>query len=256
MKRFNLDEFIQFIILLAFTMFFYYLLSTGKIKLFISPKMLKYMIFSLIGFGILSLYQCTKIFTIPNRKAIDKSHMILFITLVIGFVAAQNGLNLNIIEKKNVNITNTTPTQKIVDNIVKTPIEKQDMEDNESIIEFTDDNYFEKLGRISDNIESYKGKKVIISGFVFKDKDFKADEFVVARLMMSCCAADSQVVGLMSKWSNTGELESEVWVKIEGTIGSTLLKDNETGTEIYSPVIIVNKVEKIQKPENIYVYPK
>jgi putative membrane protein len=61
---------------------------------------------------------------------------------------------------------------------------------------------------------------------------------------------------MMTKWSNTGELASEVWVKIEGTIDSTLLKDNETGAEIDSPVIIVNKVERIQKPENIYVYPK
>jgi hypothetical protein len=45
---------------------------------------------------------------VPKRKATDKSYMILFITLFIGFIAAQNGLNLNIVEKKNVNITNTT----------------------------------------------------------------------------------------------------------------------------------------------------
>lgn len=67
------------------------------------------------------------------------------------------------------------------------------MEEDEAIIEVAEDNYFERIGIISDNIESYKGRKVIISGFVFKDKGFKADEFVVARLMMTCCAVDSQV---------------------------------------------------------------
>jgi putative membrane protein len=258
-KRFNINEFIWFTILLGFTTFFYYLLTTGKISMFISPKMLKYMIFSFLGFGVLSLYQCTKIFTVPSRKPINKSYMVLIITLIIGFVAAQKGLNLNIADTRSVNMANSN-TIKVPSSIIKMPIEEAEEKEKEAFdegtIEFDDQNYFEILGKIGDDTEKYKGRKVIVSGFVYKDEDFKTDEFVVARLMMSCCAADSQVVGLMSKWPNAETLEKEVWVKIEGTIDSTRYKEKDSDIEMELPIIIVNKVEEIQKPDNIYVYPK
>ena len=221
--------------------------------MFISPKMLKYMIFSFVGFGVLSVYQCTKIFTVPSRKPINKSYMVLVITLIIGFGAAQKGLNLNIAEKRSVNITNSITT-KVPTNIIKIPIKEENIE-NEGIIEFDDQSYFEKLGKIGEDIKRYKGKKIIINGFVYKDKDFKTDEFIIARLMMSCCAADSQVVGLMSKWPNARTLEKEVWIRVEGIIDSTMYKEADSDIEMELPIIIVDKVEEIQKPNNIYVYP-
>ncbi len=221
--------------------------------MFISPKMVKYMVFSLVGFGVLSVYQCTKIFTVPSRKPINKSYMVLVITLIIGFGAAQKGLNLNIAEKRSVNITNSITT-KVPTNIIKIPIKEENIE-NEGIIEFDDQSYFEKLGKIGENLKSYKGKKIIINGFVYKDKDFKTDEFVIARLMMSCCAADSQVVGLMSKWPNARTLEKEVWLRVEGTIDSTMYKETDSDIEMELPIIIVHKIKEIQKPDNIFVYP-
>jgi putative membrane protein len=63
-----------------------------------------------------------------------------------------------------------------------------------------------------------------------------------------------QGIGFMSKWPNAVTIESETWVKIEGTIDSTLNNNPETGGGVDLPVIMVDKVEKIQKPENIYVY--
>ena len=222
--------------------------------MFISPKMLKYMIFSFLGFGVLSLYQCTKIFTVPSRKPINKSYMVLIITLIIGFVAAQKGLNLNIADTKSVNMSSSN-TIEVPSSIIKIPIVEEEKAYDEGTIEFDDQNYFNILGKIGDNVEKYKGRKVIVSGFVYKNEDFDTDDFVVARLMMSCCAADSQVVGLMSKWPGAGELEKESWVKIEGTIGSTQHKEKNSDVEMELPMIIVERVEEIQKPDNIYIYP-
>jgi putative membrane protein len=258
-----MDEFIWFIILLGFTIYFYYLLSTGKISMFITPRLTKYMIFSLIGFGILTLYQSTKIFTIRSRKPLNKSYMLLFITLIVGSVAAQNGLNSNIVDKKGVDLAVVTDkkevsasdkaSNKVIKNIQYEAKEEKKL-DNVGTIEFDNDNYSDNLAEIENNFEKYKGRKIIITGFVYKEKNFKSDEFVVSRLLMSCCAADTQVIGLMSKGQSATTLEKDQWVKIEGKIDSTKYNDIQTGKETNIPVILVDKVEKIQKPDNPYIY--
>jgi putative membrane protein len=263
MKRFNLDEFLWFIILLAFTVYFYYLLSTGKISMFISPRLTKYIIFALIGFGILTLYQYTKIFTIRSRRPLNKSYILLFVTLIIGYIAAQNGLNSSIVEKKGVDLAVVTDKKEVttLDKSTNNAVKNMQLQSEEELIddggtiEFTNDNYSRQLVKIEDNFEKYKGRKVIITGFVYKENNFKSDEFVAARLFMSCCAADSQVIGLMSKWEKATTLDKDEWVKIGGTIDSTKYKDSQTGKEMNIPLIKVDKVEKIQKPDNPFIYP-
>ena len=99
------------------------------------------------------------------------------------------------------------------------------------------------------NMEKYKGKKIEITGKVFKDKDLKENGFGIVRMMMSCCAADLQPVGLICRYDKAGELQSDAWIKVTGTIDTEVYEGEE------APIIKVISTQSAEKPEDEYVYP-
>ena len=68
MKKFNMDEFIWFIIQLTLIILMIYLKVSGKITYFISSKMMIYFNMSIIILMLYALAQSRKIFTVRNIK--------------------------------------------------------------------------------------------------------------------------------------------------------------------------------------------
>lgn len=97
-------------------------------------------------------------------------------------------------------------------------------------------------------LDLYEGKKVEIEGFVFRRSDFKPNQFVTARLYMWCCAFDAAPVGPLCESTRASDFENNAWVRVEGTI-TKQFDDNA-----FIPVIQVEKVTRIPKPESPYVY--
>lgn len=93
------------------------------------------------------------------------------------------------------------------------------------------------------------GTKITASGSIWKDKElFASDEFALARMMMVCCAADLQPVGILAKWNESDTLTDGEWVEITGTIAKTPYQDR------FDPLIIVDAVKKITPPQQAYIY--
>jgi putative membrane protein len=103
------------------------------------------------------------------------------------------------------------------------------------------------------NMQIYEGYTVVMTGFVFKDSDFlKEDEFVPARLMMTCCVADLAPAGLLCKYDKVSELETDSWVTVEGTL---FIGEYEYNGQVYDdPQISVTKITPAEEVEG-YVYP-
>ncbi|MGE4354194.1 MAG: TIGR03943 family protein [Oscillospiraceae bacterium] len=110
-------------------------------------------------------------------------------------------------------------------------------------------NYYECLCDIYADMDKYEGMPVEVTGFVFRDSSFSDDEFVPARLLMVCCAADMETVGPLCRYDKALELESDSWVKVSGTI-EKIQFDGET-----IPCIAAQDVEPVNKPNDAYVYP-
>lgn len=112
------------------------------------------------------------------------------------------------------------------------------------------DDYFKAwLSELFVNTEKYEGYQISIKGFVFKDpKMMKTNEFVAARLMMSCCTADLAPCGLICKYDKASELKSDTWVTVEGVIHKGKYMDND------EPQITVTKISPAEKVEG-YIYP-
>ncbi|COH91670.1 substrate-binding transport protein [Streptococcus pneumoniae] len=71
---------------------------------------------------------------------------------------------------------------------------------------------------------------------------------VVARYGITCCIADASVWGMIVTGKNIEKIPEETWVKITGLLDETTYK----GTVF--PLVKVNKIEKINKPTDPYVY--
>jgi putative membrane protein len=119
-------------------------------------------------------------------------------------------------------------------------------------ITISNDDFSIWLSEIYINMEQYEGYTVVMTGFVFKDSELLGeDAFVSARLMMSCCAADLQPVGLLCEYDNISELEQDSWVTVEGTL---FIGQYEYYGETYDdPQIRVTKVTPAEAVDG-YVY--
>jgi putative membrane protein len=103
------------------------------------------------------------------------------------------------------------------------------------------------------NMEKYEGYTIVITGYVFKDPElFKKDEFVPARLMMSCCVADLSPTGFTCEYNKASELKPDSWVTVEGTLHKGQYEYN--GEKYDEPQISVKKITPAKEVDG-YVYP-
>lgn len=247
MKRFNINEFIWFIILLIFTIYIYYLLSSTKITMFVHPKLAKYSAFSLIIFGELTILQMFNVFTVKTRIKFKKGYVLFILVLIIGIFIAPRGLNSEIAEKKGIIFVSSSSTE----NIGSHAHTKDDLI-NGNTITFNDKNYIHYFEDLSGNLEKHLGKDIIISGYVTKDNKLNKDEFIITRLLVNCCAADSQVIGILCKTEGKEVLNNDEWVRVEGVVSFKENQNSNINGKL--PLIIAGKVTNINKPVTPYIY--
>ncbi|HWQ71855.1 MAG TPA: TIGR03943 family protein [Desulfitobacteriaceae bacterium] len=109
------------------------------------------------------------------------------------------------------------------------------------------------LSAIYEDMEKYKGYTVIMTGYVYRDPEFtKSNEFVAARLMMSCCVADLAPTGLICRYDKASELKKDSWVTVEGTL--FIGQYEYDGQKYDDPQLIVTKITPTEKVEG-YIYP-
>ena len=117
-----------------------------------------------------------------------------------------------------------------------------------SVTTINANNYTNILKQVYDDIDTYVGQSISFTGYVYKIKDFNDTEFVLARDMLINSDSQSVVVGFLCSYEDAKNLKEGTWVNVTGQIIKGYYHD-----EI--PVIDINKVEEISKPEEEYVYP-
>jgi putative membrane protein len=257
--KFNIDSLFKTIILLGFTTFFLIVIISGKTKLYVHPRIIPYMIF-FIAIMIIILLFTIKDICKPQRKKVRLGNYIFFIVpLILAFALPAKSMDSESMSygfEPNANTASTssgnTDTQPSSQPQVETTEEKK----AESFLKvvgntiiFEDNNYIKSMNLIFNNLENYKGMKIEIVGFVYKDSQFAENEFVPARLLMSCCAADLSPVGFMCRYDKANDLKKDSWVKVFGTINTINFKGNNV------PGIIADKIESTSKPTDEYIYP-
>lgn len=113
----------------------------------------------------------------------------------------------------------------------------------------SDDEFYGWCSEFFVHPDRFAGFEVTLTGYVLKGiPSLASDEFVPARLMMSCCAADLSPCGVVCKYDRVSDLAADSWVTVTGSL--------EVGTYEGSPEpqIHVSSIAPAQEITD-YVYP-
>ncbi|UKS29971.1 TIGR03943 family protein [Paenibacillus sp. HWE-109] len=109
--------------------------------------------------------------------------------------------------------------------------------------------YMEILSSIDLFKNNFIGKKIELTGFVYREENMTNSQFVVGRFAVSCCSADATPYGVMIEFPTAQTYPKDMWVKVTGTIQN----GSYNGNDIFT--IKATQIAKIEKPESPYVYP-
>lgn len=107
-----------------------------------------------------------------------------------------------------------------------------------------DENYTTLLKQIHENIDNNIGKTITVSGFVYKQDDFKDDMFVCGRNII--VNEEDSIAGFLCSQIDAKKLNANEWIEVTGIIQKT--DYNNT-----MPIIKVNSITKIKAPNNTFV---
>lgn len=236
----------------------YYLGFTGELKLLINPKY--YLLVTLSIFFLLLLIASIVSSKIHSSKfKILKSKYILVIVIIfLMFTTSYSNYQEVISDSRGITIgddviydmdTGNSTQQYDTDSMIpEIPIY---YEDN---IVVDDLNFFNVIDSLYVNTDFYQGKSVTMKGFVYNIDGLNENKFVIARMTMLCCAADSSIFGLFCDMNGVEyNFVKNNWYEITGTIQKEEIKLNsETG---FHPVIHITDFQALTEPDEPYVYP-
>ena len=119
---------------------------------------------------------------------------------------------------------------------------------NKDIYEISTKNYTNVLKTVHDNIDTYVGKKICFTGYIYRIYDFSDNQFVLARNMIISSDFNYVVVGFLCECENAKNFEDGTWVNLTGEI----YKGNYHGD---MPIIKVIDIKQCDKPNEEVVYP-
>ncbi|WP_051280265.1 TIGR03943 family putative permease subunit [Anaerovorax odorimutans] len=284
---YNINILIEIFVLLGFAAFFIVTITTSSVTQYVHPRNIPFMLFAaaaMIIIGFILIYQTfvKKKKINENNDKVEVSMLIFFvIPLIMAFIippmefdsSAKNVSSVQLSTENsmgNSKTANNENNDKQPENSYSTNDENNEDNYDEEFDSFSENydgsgsnydiengnivmdsnKFYHYLNEFYSDIDDYEGVGVEAYGFVFKDnQQFPDTSFVLGRLMMVCCAADMQTVGLLCNYDKSSELKMDSWVRVTGTIKKTEL-NGET-----IPSLEVKSIEPIEKPEQDYIYP-
>ena len=65
---------------------------------------------------------------------------------------------------------------------------------------------------------------------------------------MTCCAADSNVIGILAEYEDSESLNENEWVSIKGSISYTTINDDD-GISHRVPIVQIGSLEKVKNED-------
>ncbi|MBE6062085.1 MAG: TIGR03943 family protein [Clostridium butyricum] len=241
MRKFNLEEFIWFVVLIFMNMGVIYLIKTDKAEFYIGDKMIKYMYMTVFLLSILSIFQVANVFTPKGNGSLFNKIFPIIFALIIGVISikAQDSFRHN--ELYDSLFDNCEESHEHEFHLSKKEIDDYIASGNIII----DDTNLEILMDMKKNPDDYIGKNIEFKGFVCKDGILSENMFIVGRVHTTCCAADSRIMGILAEYEHLNNLKENDWVNIKGNISCTTV-NNDDGISHRVPLVQIVNLEKLQ----------
>lgn len=227
---------------------------TGKLRLLIHPDYFWLVIFG--GFGLLALgtLRAQSLLSMLRRSRASRiilpqtvqhislfppgwSSTLLLITALLGFIITPRVFtSQTAIERGVADTLSMTRSHPVSFRSTKPPQER-------SLIDWI------RILNVYPEPETYRGQKVKVQGFVIHPKEMPEQYLMLARFVITCCAADAYPVGLPVKLTgNRSAYPQDTWLEVEGQMIAETLAGKRQLT------IQATSLKPIPEPKNPYDY--
>lgn len=233
----------ELFILIALSGTLYYLGFTDKLHLLINPK---YFILIILSQVFLTLFIFVKWEAkTKEKRKIKKSYVLYIVMNILLLMTSYDSFQKSIASNRTIDLSQN------VEMSIETKDEESEIKEDTLILD--NSNYFQVIDQIYTNPELYQGIEFSTKGFVHYNRDMIiGDYFIISRLIMLCCAADSSVYGVLVE--DLPDLKENDWLDIRGTISYKKVVIN--GTEKTHPVIEIIEMQPIEPLSDPYIYPE
>ncbi|MED3760590.1 TIGR03943 family protein [Peribacillus frigoritolerans] len=243
MKRLFIQR-LEGLLLLGLGLMIFKLYVSGYLTKLIAPKMVPYALAALFAFLLISLLRMKKQKQSEqhcdcgsNGESSVLKYGLFFLPILLGFILTDFTLSGEVLAKRGM----AKQQAQMVSSY------DSGKHANGEKISVTDDNYFEVLDDLLNNLDTIEGKEIEISGFIYREDTFTKKQMAISRLSMSCCVVDATLYGYMVN-GNVEGMKTNDWYTITGT----LKKGSYKGEPV--PVIDLKESKKIKAPEEAYLY--
>lgn len=252
MKRINGNELIWFLILFAFSGYLFFLIISGDILFYVHPRSIKFTTATALVFTLLTILQVKKI-TAEPRRPLHFGYLIFILPLILAWTVAPQGITEEISITRGINVLADQQREGFSLFFGGNRTGYDYSQDDVLVIE---DHFFEgALNEIRNNLDQYENQKISLYGFIFRHEHFDKDTFFISRLLITCCAADAMITGILARLDQGAEYDDYEWVEVSGIIERALYYDVWQNKEYEVPVVRVKTIKRIDKPLQPYVYP-
>ena len=243
-KSLNTDWLFKGFIVGGFAIYFIILLTSGEVIHYVHPRLIIYLKICsaiMLLMSIYSIYMSQK--TSYNKTSFFmqcRRYLVFIIPLVLAIAL--------VLDVQHGSAAHRQQTQALA-YINEISHGTSKLKENNTIV-VDNSNFLYSISEVANNYKKYQGKGIRISGFIYRNPTMNKDQFVIARMLMVCCAADASPVGLLSSFNDSQFLEEKGWYDVSGIISSGTYNGKETA------VICVKSLKRIEAPVEQYVYPE
>jgi putative membrane protein len=244
-RAFNPQVFLEVMCYAVFAALMFYLLQTGKYLTYVTPRMKPYLYFSAI---VMVLWAAAGVFRVLRPQNRTRSaHCFTLAVPILLFLLPHSQLST---ADLSYGLSGNDPFSGVSGApAAQASYDLKGLDEAAQKITVANEDFYPWLSEIYEKLDEYQGFEISITGFVLNDPDmFAPDEFVPARLGMSCCVADLVPYGPICKYTGASDLPPDSWVTVEGVIEPW---DFDGWVE---PAIIVTNIMPAEEVEG-YIYP-
>lgn len=267
MRRINTEALSAVIILLGIALLLFAALVTGGIHEYVHPR-LDVWLWLTVPSLILVAISFARNIKRPRRNPNLRAYTILFIPLLCAAFLPAVSYSTSQVQFSGMN-TLTSDGQVAVDTatetqsketlasqavISTTPIPSDELEEVTEGLTISDNMVIEDeqfslwLMSVNENMDAYEGVTVTYKGQVVRDASFADNEFVPARMLMWCCAADIVPYGFLCRYDDAQNFSDDTWVLVTAVMH---IEEYDGDT---MPILYATSVEETTAPNDIYIY--
>jgi len=126
----------------------------------------------------------------------------------------------------------------------------------ESSLVLDDTTFLDGLEQLYSRPERFTGSAVTVTGFVVEDTTLGPSDRFVARMVVTCCAADAMPVGLYCRPGKSPFPRQNEGVTVSGVVTAQRVKFPWGEDTTTVPVLMTRSVRRVPRPGHQYVFPR